>query len=166
MYVELEERDSEKEKVARWISDEEFGVVSRYSLPEGFSMVKEETLADGSKTYVETCFKRYNEEEHYKKGFDRYVLSGELFLTIRMCLKEYFVGGNCCWMVALQRRGGKYEFLFKKDKNGMYNEFYGNYVYVKNLCESELEAMKVATRIPEPKFKMITGSGCKRHKNM
>ena len=152
-------------KVGRWITDEEFGVISSYCLPDGFSMIKEESWADGNKSYKETCFKRYKDEVHTKQGCERYVLSGELFLTVRMSLKKYFEDDDCSWVIGMVRSDVRFASFFGRDKFGMYNEYYGNYEYIKNLDEKKLELAKAATPIPETKFQMIPYNS-KKSKNM
>jgi hypothetical protein len=142
-------------KVAKWITEKEFGVLFELYLPQSFAMIKEEVVVEGRNSYVITFFKNYVEEND-EEGIERFVLSRKLYLTLRLGSRHYFEKNDCCWRVLSQRKVSGYEHFFQRDQHGYHNEMYGNYNYINKLEGTELEEVLVRSPMVETKYKMLT----------
>jgi hypothetical protein len=143
--------------VAVLITHEDFGVICNvHDLPSSFTMVKEVRRSDGDVTYVVTIFRPYL-EKHRSKRMERYVISEELFLTVREGKKYYFQDYDS-WTIALQIPDDTYKCFFQPNVHGVYNEYYSNFLYVNKMDLTQLEVFKKKWNFPKTRYKIVSGS--------
>ena len=144
-----------KLEVAYLITEKQFGVVCNLiSLPSSFGMVKEE-MKEGRKVYVRSIFSPYTCESKMK-GKDRYVLSGELYLTLPDRSKKHFEDPGVCWFLSLQQEDNTYDAFFMKNRYGYCNELYGNVQYIRSLDEKKLEKEKLRCPYGKRRFCIVS----------
>lgn len=148
--------DEEDEEAAAYlITEREFGVIcSVIDLPSSFSMVKEAVTCEGGKTYIRTLFKYYT-YNCVKEGRKRYVLSGDIFLTVQDVSKRHFANADVSWFIALQKEDKAYKDFFQKNKNGYYNELYKNVLYIRNMDVTKLDLERMRKPYPERKYTIL-----------